>query len=127
MFCEQEKESSLVSWKVLLEEERKHLLRTERALALEGGGVLLSELLVDLGALGGLVAVCLGLYSVLVCCGMVKVLPCVGERTGRVASFSICWAWRDFSSPSFSRFSSRSSLLAMERSSSGRVLVNVSK
>jgi hypothetical protein len=64
VFCKQERESSLVSWTVLLEEWRKHLLRTERALALEGGSVLLSELLVDLGALGGLVAVRGGLCSV---------------------------------------------------------------
>lgn len=44
--------------------EAKHLLGTERALALEGGLVLLLELLVDLGTLAGLVAVRLGLWYV---------------------------------------------------------------
>jgi hypothetical protein len=50
-------------------------------------------------------------------------LPCA--LAGRVASFSRCLSSSDFSSLSFSRFSSRSSLLAMDRSSSGVLLVNL--
>lgn len=65
VFCKQERESSLVVWKVMCSTiEAKHLLGTERALALEGGLVLLLELLVDLGTLAGLVAVRLGLWYV---------------------------------------------------------------
>ena len=47
------------------EEERKHLVGgTERSLLLEDLGLLIGELLVDLGSLAGLVAVRLGLYGV---------------------------------------------------------------
>lgn len=45
-----------------------HLLGAEATLALEGGGILLSKLLVDLGALGRLVAVGCGLLVLLKYC-----------------------------------------------------------
>lgn len=51
--------------KCWLVEEEKHLVGgTEGALLCELGGLLLGDLLVDLGALAGLVAVRLGLYVV---------------------------------------------------------------
>jgi hypothetical protein len=52
--------------------ERKHLVGgTERTLLLEELGLLLSDLLVDLGSLAGLVAVGSGLDGVLACCCVV--------------------------------------------------------
>jgi hypothetical protein len=69
LFFKQEKESSLVSLKMLLVEERRHLVGgTEGALLLEELGLLLSDLLVDLGTLAGLVAVGSGLCDMLACC-----------------------------------------------------------
>lgn len=58
---------------MLLNEEGKHLVGgTEGALLLEKLSLLLGDLLVDLGALAGLVAVGSGLYDVLACCCCIR-------------------------------------------------------
>jgi hypothetical protein len=58
---------------MLLNEEGKHLVGgTEGALLLEELSLLLGDLLVDLGALAGLVAVGSGLCDVLVCCYCIR-------------------------------------------------------
>jgi hypothetical protein len=68
----QERESSLVSLKCCSWKRGKHLVGgTERALLLEELGLLLSDLLVDLGTLAGLVAVGSGLDGVLACSCMI--------------------------------------------------------
>ena len=87
------------------------------ALALELCLLFLSNLLVDLGTLGRFVAVGPGLFGVLA--DGHATARCRRQRTGRVASCFSCWVCKLSSSGSSCLLLSLSSLLAMERSSSG--------
>jgi hypothetical protein len=95
------------------------LLGVVSALLLEDLLLLLAQLLVDLGALGWLVAVCLGLDGMSVRFWELRIVRLT--LTGAVASICESLSSKLKSLPaesSSSRLDSRSSLLAIERSSS---------